>query len=76
MRRGDENRLDEKLAELPIGESLFVDFAYLPWVMRAREVYGVVLPARLDAWLAELATRPAVAAELEIVRGSYERDRR
>jgi hypothetical protein len=46
-----------------------VDYAYLPWVMRLREVYGVPLPDRLEAWLRELAARPAVAAELEIVRG-------
>jgi glutathione S-transferase len=69
LRRGEENALADRLAELPVGESLFVDFAYLPWVMRARELYGVVLPERLDAWLAALLGRPAVAEELETVRG-------
>jgi glutathione S-transferase len=68
-RRGEESTLDEKLEALPVGESLFVDFAYLPWVMRAQEVYGVTLPGRLEGWLGELAKRPAVAAELELVRG-------
>ena len=69
MRRGDANALPERLEKLPVGKSVFVDYAYLPWVMRIREVYGVKLPDRLEAWLSELTARPAVAAELEIVRG-------
>ena len=69
MRRGEPNDLDRKLADLPVGESLFVDFAFVPWVLRAREVYGVSLPARVDSWLDDLCARPGVAAELEIVRG-------
>jgi Glutathione S-transferase, N-terminal domain len=69
LRRGEENAVDERLETLPVGESLFVDFAYLPWVMRLRELYDVTLPARLDGWLEGLCERPAVAAELEIVKG-------
>jgi glutathione S-transferase len=69
LRRGDANAVAERLETLPVGKSLFVDYAYLPWVMRIREVYGVTLPERLEAWLSELTERPAVAAELEIVRG-------
>jgi glutathione S-transferase len=69
LRRGDENAVPERLQTLPVGDSLFVDYAYLPWVMRLRELYGVELPARLESWLGELTDRPAVAAELEIVRG-------
>ena len=69
LRRGDANAVPERLETLPVGKSLFVDYAYLPWVMRIREVYGVTLPQRLEGWLQGLATRPAVAAELEIVRG-------
>jgi Glutathione S-transferase, N-terminal domain len=69
MRRGDENAVPERLETLPVGKSLFVDYAYLPWVMRIREVYGVSLPDRLEVWMGELTARPAVAAELEIVRG-------
>ena len=69
LRRGDANTVPERLETLPVGKSLFVDYAYLPWVMRIREVYGVTLPARLAAWLSEITARPAVAAELEIVRG-------
>jgi Glutathione S-transferase, N-terminal domain len=69
FRRGEPNAVDARLAELPVGDSLFVDFAYLPWVMRLREVYGVTLPGRIEGWLEALVARPAVAAELEIVRG-------
>jgi glutathione S-transferase len=66
-RRGDPNRLEERLAALDLGTSLFAGFAYLPWVVRARDLLGVELPARLDEWLAGMAERPSVAAELDIV---------
>jgi glutathione S-transferase len=68
MRRGEENALADRLDALPVGSSLFVDYAYLPWVMRVREVYGVELPEKVEAWLEKLLERPPVAAELEIVR--------
>lgn len=54
---------------LALGESLYVDFAYLPWVMRLREAYGVTLPDRVEGWLEGLSGRSPVAAELDIVRG-------
>jgi glutathione S-transferase len=69
LRRGEENDVPEKLQSLPVGDNLFVDYAYLPWVMRLREVLGVMLPERIEAWLDDLTKRPAVAAELEVVRG-------
>jgi glutathione S-transferase len=69
LRRGAENAVAERLEALPLGQSLFVDFAYLPWLMRLQELYGVTLPPGPAARVAELAERPAVAAELEIVRG-------
>jgi glutathione S-transferase len=69
FRRGDANDLDAKLAELDVGHSLFADIAYLPWVIRARDMLGVTLPARIGDWLAELEQRPSVAAEVAIVRG-------
>jgi glutathione S-transferase len=69
LRRGDANGVPERLEKLPVGKSLFVDYAYLPWVMRIRELFGLTLTDRLESWLSELAGRPAVAAELEIVRG-------
>ena len=45
------------------------DVAYLPWVIRARDLLGVSLagtPA-LERWLDGLAGRPSVAAELGVV---------
>jgi glutathione S-transferase len=67
-RRGADNKLAERLDHLPVGDSLFVDVAYAPWVIRAKEMLGVMLPARLESWLDRLAERPSVAAEIEVVR--------
>jgi glutathione S-transferase len=69
LRRGEENAVAERLEALPLGQSLFVDFAYLPWLMRLQELYGAALPPAAAERVAELEERPAVAAELEIVRG-------
>ena len=52
-----------------MGQSLFADVAYVPWVIRARDVLGVELPARIASWLAELERRPSIAAEVELVKG-------
>jgi len=67
FRRGEENELAERLAALEVGQSLFADVAYVPWVARARDMLGVRLPDRLSRWLEELAERPSVAAELALV---------
>jgi glutathione S-transferase len=45
------------------------DVAYLPWVIRARDMLGVDLgptPA-VASWLGRVSERPSVAAELDIV---------
>jgi glutathione S-transferase len=68
-RRGEPNRLQERLESLPVGDSLFVDIAFVPWVIRAKEMLGVALPAPVEAWLYELGLRPPVAAEIELVEG-------
>lgn len=68
FRRGEPNALAERLELLEVGQSLYADVAYVPWVIRARELLGVELPDRLEAWLDELALRPSVARELEVVR--------
>ena len=65
FRRGDPNDLAGKLEALEVGQSLFADFAYAPWVIRARDMLGVELPARLAAWLEALEQRPSIAAEVE-----------
>ncbi len=69
FRRGDDNDLAGKLAELEVGQSLFSDVAYVPWVIRARDMLGFVLPERIAAWLAALELRPSIAAEVAIVQG-------
>jgi len=69
-RRGEDGELEAKLAALPVGISLLSDFAYLPWVIRARERMGVELPEAIEAWLDERAQRPSVASELALVRAS------
>jgi glutathione S-transferase len=66
-RRGDPNELDRRLEALPVGDSMFVDIAFAPWVIRARDMLGVTLPGRLEGWLAALAERPSIAAEIDVV---------
>ncbi len=66
-RRGEENRLGERLAALQVGHSLFSDIAFVPWVIRARDLLGTELPPHLDEWLSTFAERPSVAAELDLV---------
>jgi glutathione S-transferase len=67
-RRGDENDLEGRLERLEVGQSLYADIAYVPWVIRARDMFGIELPERIAAWLADLERRPSVAAEVAVVR--------
>jgi glutathione S-transferase len=69
FRRGDPNELATRLERLEVGQSLYADIAYVPWVIRCRDQLGVELPVRVGDWLAELERRPPVAAEVELVRG-------
>jgi glutathione S-transferase len=68
LRRGEPHAVEERLEALPVGQSLYADLAYVPWVMRLREVYDVALPERVETWLEEVLARPTVAHELEVVR--------
>jgi len=68
-RRGEANMLAERLESLPVGDNLFVDIAFAPWVIRARDMLGVTLTRKLESWLDELAELPAISAEIELVRG-------
>jgi glutathione S-transferase len=82
FRRGEEGaaeqldaalgRLDAALGELPYlggAEYGLADIAYVPWVLRVRDMLGVGLDGfpSLSAWLARLEQRPAVAGEVGIV---------
>jgi glutathione S-transferase len=82
LRRGADGaaaRLDEQLARLDAAlveqpwlggrEYGLADIAYVPWVLRARDMLDVSLepyPALID-WLERLLDRPAVAAEGQVV---------
>jgi stringent starvation protein A len=68
FRRGDANDLAAKLERLELGQSLYADIAYAPWLIRARDLLGVALPDTLARRLAQLESRPAFAAEVELVR--------
>ncbi len=66
------DRLDAALAERPFlggAEYGLADIAYVPWLLRARDMLDVDLApfAALSGWLERLLQRPAVAAELDIV---------
>jgi glutathione S-transferase len=82
FRRGEEGgreeldaalaRLDAVLTERPyLGGTEFglADIAYVPWLLRARDMLGVELEAfpALTDWLGRLEERPAIAAEAGIV---------
>jgi len=82
LRRGEEGaaqRLDAELAKLDaalvarrwLGGLSYglADIAYVPWVLRARDLLGVSLDEHLAVvdWLGRLVERPAVAAEAGIV---------
>ena len=65
-------RFDAILAEQPYlggAEYSHADIAFVPWVLRARDMLGIDLNGfpSLTAWLARLEERPAIAAEAGIV---------
>jgi len=68
FRRKEPNDLAGRLDALEVRQSLWADIAYVPWVIRARDLLHVRLPDRVAAWLAELELRPSIAAEVEVVR--------
>ena len=82
LRREEEGaaeRFDEQLARLDAAlerqpwltgaEYGLADIAYVPWVLRARDMLGVSLeefPA-VRSWLDRLVERPAIAREVDVV---------
>lgn len=82
LRRGEDgaaarfdaelDRLDRRLAQRPwLSGSAYglADIAYVPWVLRARDMLGVDLTRfqAIDDWVGRLEERPAIAAEVEVV---------
>ena len=66
--------LDATLADAPFltGAAFgLADIALVPWVIRARDMLGVSLEPypHVDGWLARLAERPSIAAEIAVVAG-------
>jgi glutathione S-transferase-like protein len=68
FRRGDKNELAARLEGLQLDDSLYADIAFVPWIIRARDMLGVELPARLAGQLSALEERPSVSAEVAVVR--------
>ena len=78
FRRGEEHGaerlahclglIDRFVARKPRAYTL-ADIAYLPWVLRARDMLGFDLSgfSAIEGWLAQLLERPAVAAEADVV---------
>ena len=76
---GAAERFDAELAKLDaaldarswLGGAEFglADIAYVPWVLRARDMLGVSLDdfPHVAAWAERLAERPSIAAEVEVV---------
>jgi len=67
FRRGDDNELDARLRGFDPPAYGLAAIAYLPWVIRARDMLGVELPAHVEEWLDGLADRPAVREEVDVV---------
>jgi glutathione S-transferase len=82
FRRGEEGAaeqldlalavVDAALAERPFlggAEYGLADIAYVPWILRVRDMFGVDLGRfpSLSGWLARLEERPAIASEVDIV---------
>ena len=82
LRRGEDDaapRFDAELGRLDAALTLrpwlggseygLADIAYVPWVLRARDMLGVALegfPA-VTAWLEQLVERPSIAMEAELI---------
>jgi RNA polymerase-associated protein len=84
LRRGEDGaaeRFDEQLVTLDAAlerqpwltgaEYGLADIAYVPWVLRARDMLGVSFEefAAVRSWLDRLERRPAIAREVEVVAG-------
>jgi glutathione S-transferase len=82
LRRGEDGaaaRFDGELSKLDAALTLhawlggsdygLADIAYVPWVLRARDLLGVSLegfPA-VAAWLEQLVERPSIAMEADVI---------
>jgi RNA polymerase-associated protein len=69
LRLDELDRVLDEYGFLAGDEYSLADIAYVPWLLRARDMLHVELepwPA-VEDWLARLSERPAIAAELQVV---------
>jgi stringent starvation protein A len=68
-RLGSLDAVLEATLYLSGGEYGLPDIAYVPWILRSRDVLGIDFEGldSLNAWLERLLDRPAIAAELDVV---------
>jgi glutathione S-transferase len=67
FRRGDDNALLDRLGAFDLPHYGFAAIAYLPWILRARDMLGVELPPHVAEWLDEVSERPAVREEIGVL---------
>jgi glutathione S-transferase len=67
FRRGDDNALLDRLNAFDPPPYGYVAIAYLPWILRARDMLGVELPPHVGEWLDEVSGRPAVREEIDVL---------
>jgi glutathione S-transferase len=67
FRRGDDNAMLDRLGAFDPPRYGFAAIAYLPWILRARDMLGVELPSHVAEWLDEISERPAVREELDVL---------
>ena len=67
FRLGDENELEARLEGFDPPAWGLAAIAYLPWILRARDLLGVELPEHVAEWLGSLSERPAVREELDVL---------
>jgi len=67
FRRGDDNALLDRLAAFEPPRYGFAAIAYLPWILRARDMLGVELPPHVGEWLDDVSERPSVREEIGVL---------
>ena len=67
FRRGDENALLDRLGAFDPPRYGFAAIAYLPWILRGRDMLGVELPPHVAEWLVQVSERPAVREEIDVL---------
>jgi len=67
FRRGDDNALLDRLGAFEPPRYGFAAIAYLPWILRARDMLGVELPLHVAEWLDEVSEHPSIREEIDVL---------